>query len=563
MNGRPINIRKLADRLLAGDDQPFDASELDAVLNWLSGSERAGAGELIRHIGTPRERPDLTNRIFFQLDGQLFDCGRLILQRAFVDAGVDEGERRARFRRLMTAFHPDHHPSDTGWLTPRSQAIHEAWRRFRSGEDDAVKDLAKHPGARRPGKPAEKYRSPERRSARLVPISPALLARIRTHLQQVEHLQGKALLAIAVISFIPVAWVYFAHQPYRAQAPSQVQVQTPPEHGVVPATHPEPPVAEREPLSQPVQQAETPSTAGATAWEEVNARLVAAAFEAVESAEAPLPVVEPLAEGTLAAAEDVPAEPEPVAEVTQTATPQHTTADITEEASSAESRTPARVADAAEAVESSGQEPPSSRGEPEAVATAQSTEVPVEEAGDPRPAVAEADTAAADDTGDAGDSEPEPAEELPEPIKAEPVLAAVGLPEDPLDHAAMEEETGPMDPAEAEQRITQLLRSYRQTFERGQLDGLLGHFTDHPRENANEGRRWLRRNYQQLFDSSSSRQMTIEIENISHTGEAWQVDGRFDLHIDYHERRSVRASRVVRYTILEENEQFRIASIEY
>lgn len=464
MSTKKVDIERLAERLVNGDRADFAPAELDAVLNWLSGSERAGAAELIHLIGTPRERQDLTHNIFFRLDGHLFKCGQLIPERAHVDAGVDDAERRSRFRRLMTAFHPDHHPDDSGWLTPRSQAIHVAWRQFRTGAAASMPATTSQAG--RPQSPAR----PEGRvSARLIPISPAWLARVRARLQRVEHLQGKAFLLIALIAFLPVAWMYFAYQPYRGQLPPQPQEPTAARPGAQATPNPLP-----APADQPdSDRAEPTITAaiGATMQRQDNAS--PSPREADVHRSIASPNIAPLAGRTEAA--------------------------VTEEAV-----TPAtgyaRLSGAGKEREATG-----------------------------------ADTVAA---------HKDPGEITVPKIESEPVSPLI-------------------DYDQAEQRISQLLDSYRYMFERGQLDGLLGHFTDAPRENRHEGRRWIRQNYQRLFENSSQRRINIEVNKLEFTGTDWHVDGRFDLQIDYPNRRSIRASRAVRYVIREENEQFRIARIEY
>lgn len=362
----PRQLAELAQRLSSDKRFGLDAAELDAVLSWVSGSERRGADELIRHLGVPRERLGLTRSILTRLDAQLFKDGKLIEQQAHVHTDIGHDERKARFRRLMAAFHPDSHAQDSEWLTPRSQAIHDAWSRFRRGQG----------GQRERGRPTTDSRHvvrhrdettapPERRSAKLIPDIPGPLMWLMARLRAVRHLQSKALLIIAVVACLPVAWVYFSYQPYR------------------------------DGLNQ-----------------------------------APLP--------------------------------------------------------------------------------------------------------------------------HPADYRSEKPFTLSAGPD--RDHATSDE---------TELRITELLGSFRDTFERGQLDGLLGHFTDHPRENSKTGRRWLRQNYQSLFESSNRRRLSIVIDDIMPHENDWLVLGRFDLHVDYSEREPVRIVREVRYLIKEEHEQFRIASIDY
>ena len=262
MSTPALKPEQLAERLTDGDWQALNAAELDCVLNWLSGSSRAGAGRLIELVGGPRERPELTHSVLLRLDAQLFDQGQLSLVRAHVAPGLEEQERRARFRRLMTAFHPDHHPEDGGWLTPRSQAVHAAWRAFRRGEQPSAAT------ALQPAK-SQTVNRPEswgRRSARLIPLAPALIQRLRL----VRNLQAKALLALAGLALLPVIWVYFTHQPYRQLAPSPVTATNQPETA---RSTPSPIKAEAnpEPEVQPIEPIEPePEPSPPTAVELMN-----------------------------------------------------------------------------------------------------------------------------------------------------------------------------------------------------------------------------------------------------------------------------------------------------
>ncbi len=469
MSYRPLDIEWLVARLTGETGGWLDAAELDATLNWLAGSERAEAGELIRHLGSSRERPDLTRRVLHRIDAQIFLHGRLALERAFVHAAIAEPERRARFRRLMTAFHPDHHPGDDGWLTPRSQAIHDAWRRFRRGEEPTESGEATPGSGPAPARQMQTVPS-ERRSARIVPEHTPLLLRLRLRLQNVRHLQGKAMLMIAVIAFVPVAWMYFAYQPYREGLPAAPLTSTDDETRLSSelAPHTDPPIlADFPPHGDRLDQ-----------------RLA-------EAPEPPSPVTPPPSRDEL-----LPGDGSPVP-------------------TEASEKPDEKPADQPSSLDSSVAESADSSDQDEASPETR------------RPEAAEQLVVITHDL------------ELPEAIAEQPVDLEVEL------------------------RIAELLGSYRDTFERGQLDGLLGHFSDHPRENRNEGRRWFRDNYRALFDNSSRRRLYIDIQSVTHHDKGWQVDGRFVLQIDYPQRQSVRVDRPVRYLILEEQEQFRIASIEY
>ena len=502
MTGDMTHIEELAARLTGTAPLELDAGELDATLNWLSGSERAGAGRLIRHLGTPSEQPGLTRRVLRRLDNRLFRNGQLVLDRAFLHAAIDHDERRARFRRLMTAFHPDHHLTDNGWLTPRSQAIHEAWRRFRNGQEDSPQGESSNVSQNIVPSGPQPATSMERRSARLAPEAPGILARLRLRLQRVDHLQGKAMLLIAVIAFLPVVWVYFTHQPYR-EGLEAISQETPAADTArtrsvasESAESPRESVARQsdgQPLREPADRSQGVSE---TFPEPITVRVREVAAREDNDLDTSLALTTPDTQDTPESTPGAPAPP------TDELKPDP---DETRERSWVTGRDH------------------SSRATEEAT-----------DASDRQLAVI--------DTPPASDIE-SPADPVPD---ADPSIDA----DDEVD-------------LETELRIAQLLGSYQDTFERGQLDGLLGHFSDSPRENRNEGRRWLRQNYQALFENSTRRRLYIEVKEISPHEKGWQVDARFVLQVDYPQRRSMRVDRPVRYLILEEHEQYRIASIEY
>lgn len=488
MSSQEFNAARLVQRLTSDRGAYLAARELDAVLSWLSGNQRSGASELIRHLGTPRERPDLARSILEQLDVQLFTDGKLILQRAFVDAAHDREERRARFRRLMTAFHPDHHPDDTGWLTPRSQAIHDAWRNFRNGQDNDSHLPAKDQSASRVTARTNVYPKPARRSARLIPDTPGPLTWLRMKLLNARHLQAKAMLLIAVVASLPVAWVYFTHQPYR---------------DVLTGDHFTPEADTRVDLPPP-HAARVPDVQSTD----------------VDSS----PLIEPVME--LAMQGLRPLEPTEPMEKPPSST--HSPVSVTD----SDSSSPETRAGKKEETEAEGVAEPQSA--PAQIATTEKSTPPIVRINPEMPGETAAASAAATKIPDPPDS--------------------AGSESDPPEKVLSRE---------TELRITELIGSFTESFERGHLDGLLGHFTDHPRENRNEGRRWIRQNYQSLFQHSSHRRLRISIDEILVHDDQWAVVGQFELQVEYPERRPVRVIRNVRYLISEEREQLRISSIEY
>jgi hypothetical protein len=166
----------------------------------------------------PQEKPDVMRLIYSQLDARLFFDGALDVRRAGVGPEVEEGLRRVRFRRLMTAFHPDRHPDSAEWLTPRSQAVLEAYQRFRKGDEAPVSAASAGEQPAKPTKRKKHHRHeapPDRNSARLTPERPGPLTRLRIRLRRVENLPTKILAGLAVLALVPVISVWLAYKPYR------------------------------------------------------------------------------------------------------------------------------------------------------------------------------------------------------------------------------------------------------------------------------------------------------------------------------------------------------------
>ncbi|MDZ7713662.1 MAG: hypothetical protein U5L06_11375 [Rhodovibrio sp.] len=137
------------DRLLGAGGDPFSAAELDAALSWLAGSRRCGGDSLAQVLGPAPDHPRRRIAVYEQLDWQLFEDGQLRLAGAHVDIDCDEATRRARYRRLMTAFHPDRYPEHADWLTSRSQAVHASYGRFRKGKRRMARTRPARAGFRR------------------------------------------------------------------------------------------------------------------------------------------------------------------------------------------------------------------------------------------------------------------------------------------------------------------------------------------------------------------------------------------------------------------------------
>ncbi len=615
MNDKRPGMQQLVDRLLDGSEQRLSAAELDAVLSWLTGSDRHDGDVLAEILGHALDHPRRRIAVYDQLDFQLFEADRLILAGAHLEADIGDEVRRARYRRLMKAYHPDSYPEHADWLTPRSQAIHQSYARFRKGKPPEAGG-ATPPNDRRARRPAQRHWPAARRSARLTPHSgPGPLLRLRTWLLGIDNLQQRILIGLAVVCLVPVLYAYLAYKPYRAIQSPESAVETPSvvERRQTPITEAsEGDRAERvtvesrddRRLARSIPEAVAPirpswerSKAGETARRAEpivrNERQDVPEDEATEATEAVEPAPEASllelaawaetlsdtasatlerASNPLAAAES---EPPPAAgadrprarQAAQQAESQARSkppSDLTESTESTEPAEPADAMDRQPRQPATEREIPD-RGERDARDGSERADAGSSAARQPERAAEKAPprtarTAPPDSDPDP-ESAPERAEEPASP-ETEPANATRASERTP-DRARPAEESDALD-EQTRRHIEELLAGYRTSFENGWLDNFLDCFTAEPRENKHSGRGWFRSNYGWLFDNSERRQLALEIMDISRTDSHWTAIAQFDLHIDYDDRPDVHSSRKVRYRIeTNEHDQFRIAAIEY
>ncbi|MFP4209385.1 MAG: hypothetical protein ACLFSC_12100, partial [Wenzhouxiangella sp.] len=204
MNDQTTDFERLAERILNDRTGQLTAPELDALLTWLAGGERRGAGVLIQQLGPAGEQPQLLRQVYEDLDDALFSPDGLELEAAFVSAREEDNVRKARYRRLMNAFHPDRFADHADWLTSRSQFIHAAYQAYRRAEPVASTIATATPTAETG---SYKPRNP-RGSARLTPAEPGPLRRLRWRLRNVENLQAKILGGLAALMLVPLLLIY-------------------------------------------------------------------------------------------------------------------------------------------------------------------------------------------------------------------------------------------------------------------------------------------------------------------------------------------------------------------
>jgi hypothetical protein len=204
---------RLARRLLADGAGRLSPTELDAILSWLGGGERNGASRLSMALGRPETRPERVSQLYRLLDRQILAHGRLDFDAAHLSGVRPEAEKKARFRRLIQAFHPDRYPELEAWLTPRSQVLHAAYSGFKRG----VPQVQSTAPAQRPGRSARKTNAapvrktehpwqpgPFRQTARLVPERVSVLRRILGAGRRTQRLSSLLIVSLATIAVLPL-----------------------------------------------------------------------------------------------------------------------------------------------------------------------------------------------------------------------------------------------------------------------------------------------------------------------------------------------------------------------
>nr|WP_296750232.1 hypothetical protein [Thioalkalivibrio sp.] len=100
-------------------------------------------------------------------------------------------------------------------------------------------------------------------------------------------------------------------------------------------------------------------------------------------------------------------------------------------------------------------------------------------------------------------------------------------------------------------------------FWQGGIKVLMRPLSAHPRENRNQGREWFRLTYTRIFSRSDLRELAIHRVEAEPDGAAWTVSGPFELAVHYPGGRKVQASGSIRYRIIQKNQEWLIAGIDY
>ncbi len=637
----------LAHRLRQGAVDHLESDELDAVLGWITGAQRQPAVLLASVLGESGNDPALLRCVYEQVDRALFLEGNLREGVAGVSGTLAEDHRRARYRRLMAAFHPDRHPDAdlAEWLTARSQAIHRAYERFRRGDVPGTK-----PALRPETVSAPEVRRSAKRHIPRVTFGPGLIQLLRTRVREIRNLEAKILGGLAILFFLPVLVLYLN------------QYSVPPVQSIPSSPSPTP-ALERADAGGGTRGADAP----VPALSELEGRL--ASLEGPRdgwneedmylSPESQRPVLDRLgtngnsdriaareAIARLAAAREIAA-----IEAAAMATAARRIAEYGDEA--AASMTPGRDLVEVEAQPSaivmgsegsggggrgsaSGATDPDRDGtrsvprtgkvdgwesgasdhsggpslSPEALSLeAVSRETAMLEAAARRAAEKEAaaleaamrETAALEQAmretaalkaaarqaaareaavreAAAMESARVPAAEL----HADPLvtqrpatvggssLSWVADREHAADGIARRPDVREVVATEAEameigrRRVSALFESYQSAFKHGDIAGLMRHLGPDPRENSNRGRSWFEASFRELMERSRWRQLHLDIASIAPSNDNdWEIEGYFNLRVDYMDRPTVQASGPVQYRVSNRKDGWRIDSIDY
>lgn len=599
-------LKRLAEGLRLGRRLNPGARGREWLIHWLGGGGKEERRAAESELGVAGDDPERLEAAYRGLDRVLFDEGRLSAKAAGL-AGMDDDSARRRYRQLIKVFHPDRFPDLAEWLTPRSQAIHEAYARFKRGETGGD-NAAPAAGSTPPRRPPD-VRRPWIRDAG--PLWPALVAGWRARLRRVRNLPQKILALVAVVALLPVLHLYLAangHEPApvaRQSAPVPVEPPVAPEAaasaGPVAAAEDgqrEAPwwyaggglgadnEAHSEP-AEPVQVAAVQSDGdedGERSGETADDGAGEAASEE-ELQEAGDELLERWL--TLLGPEFRPDRPRPVPgetgmdrdaleELEGDTAPRYRLPPLPEPEESRGSE--AGEAGEADAVEDDPQreDSPDATGDELMMEAPELPDEPVVEEGAEPEASEEAsgressrESPAAADAGDELMME-EP--ELPdEPVveeDAEPEASADALSGDappPEDTDAGEDRAdAAMADRVPEPDVLALLEGYRASIESGNLERFMEHFGSDPRENRNRGRRWFRENYGRLFRDTAWRRFDLDIENITRTDAGqWEVLAGYEMRIAYPDGRQRTSTGRTRYTIIREADRWVIGGIEH
>ena len=544
MSAQTTDFDQLALRILQDRTGQLTAPELDALLTWLAGGERRGASVLTERLGGAGGQPRLLRQVYEDLDDALFSPDGLELEAAFVSDRESETVRKARYRRLMNAFHPDRFVDHAEWLTPRSQSIHAAYQAYRRSESTPSPVATTHPapetGSYRPRNP--------RGSARLTPAEPGPLRRLRWRLRNVENLQAKILLGLAALTLAPLLLIYLVDtKPSSTTSTAPLPETTSPAVAAAPLAALTVPKSQSEPDPEPSSsgnEPQSPQQELRAASSDLAQSERPQAVEAITEPDDPNPALEQALAARLELSES---RFEPPQGLRPMRLPQSERRQPPESARPAQrQRQPQPVPVTPEPEPSPAQQPTQ---EPPQEPPQETPQTPAQE----RPRSPEPEPQ---------ELEIEPVNPASQPESSRPAISVSAPEPEPVPELAPAPEVPPEQ--STEQRVAAVLAAYKTAFTEGDLEAFMATLSANPRENRNRGRDWFLDSYRRLFRESSSRRLDVTIARIEPLPDGWQVTALFELWVAYPNRRPTHAEQLVRYTLEPDGTgQLRIAAIDY
>ena len=196
-------LAELLASLRRGERRELDYEQIDALIAWLSGSFRQQETQQ----NAAGYDAVLVLLVLQQLEQSLLKQGHLDIEAAGLGPEQPIHLRRKRFRRLASVFHPDRFPDLADWLTLRSQAIHQAYARFKQHPDTG-------PEHERPNHTVTTTETvtptaPAPQATRETPVR-AWLIGLRARFGHDRRLAHKVIAALAFVAALPVANLYLA-----------------------------------------------------------------------------------------------------------------------------------------------------------------------------------------------------------------------------------------------------------------------------------------------------------------------------------------------------------------
>jgi hypothetical protein len=472
---------------------------IEPLLLWLCGSRNGLAETVFRFLGSPFDDAVQLERVYRALDAAVFNHAELLPTEGDYDA------RRARFRLLSRAFHPDRYPEMSVWLGPRAQTINAAFNTFRKQPE--IDGVAAKPASRK----HDQVRPPARQSKAVFNDHIGLRERLISLCAPLVHsryLPQKILVTLAIVCALPLLYLY----QQRAQMESYHYDWT------MPAG----------------DRAVEADTAGAAAVPGRGAVLTAPqkmnAFPPQE-----IPAAGRSPDHALHAGGNT------------------ATGSSTEHAEAAAATTAGDTAD--------GDQPPAA-GAPSAVeemAHLAPAVAPVRAAAKPtvvERGISDTPPAKAGENIVNANKDENMAGTLAE-VHDDPVQMAYKSDARIATPAAAGESPAPVANAVA------VLDRFRASFEQGQLHNLLALFTPEPRENNNTGRPWFRQSYGELFEQTRARSLQLDFSDSHADDTGVRLVGRYQMQIRYNNGRRASGSGPVEYQLIPQNDQWKISTIEY